>query len=128
VDFGIRSYDLAYALTSGRYDAAILVDASAREGASGDVYVLSPELDGSSELAPANAHTMNPETVLRMARTFGPLPGQILVVACEPETLGGDEGRLGLSETVNAAVNRAVTVVESLVKRISSGEQIQGGS
>jgi hydrogenase maturation protease len=71
---------------------------------------------------------MNPETVLRMARTFGPLPGQILVVACEPETLGGDEGRLGLSETVNAAVNRAVTVVESLVKRISSGEQIQGGS
>jgi hydrogenase maturation protease len=128
VDFGIRSYDLAYALTSGRYEAAILVDASAREGAPGDVYVLSPELDGSSKLAPANAHTMNPETVLRMARTFGPLPGQILVVACEPETLGGDEGRLGLSETVNAAVNRAVTVVESLVKRISSGEQIQGGS
>ena len=132
VDFGIRSYDLAYALTSGRYDAAILVDASTRGGAPGDVYVLSPQinqqLDQLSEPAPANAHTMTPDTVLRMARTFGPLPSQVLVVACEPETLGGDEGQMGLSETVHAAVDRAVTVVESLVKRISSGEQIQGGN
>ena len=132
VDFGIRSYDLAYALTSGRYDAAILVDASTRGGAPGDVYVLSPQinqqLDQLSEPAPANAHTMNPDTVLRMARTFGPLPSQVLVVACEPETLGGDEGQMGLSETVHAAVDRAVTVVESLVKRISGREQIQGGN
>jgi hydrogenase maturation protease len=126
VDFGIRSYDLAYALTSGRYDAAILVDAAARGGAPGDIYVLSPALEGSSDPAPANAHTMNPETVLRMARALGPLPAQIFVVACEPETLGGEEGQLGLSETVNMAVDRAVTVVESLVTRIVSGEQISG--
>ena len=125
VDFGIRSYDLAYALTSGRYDAAILVDAGTRGGVPGDIYVVSPELDESSEPAPANAHTMNPETVLRIAGTFGPLPGQILVVACEPETLGGEEGRLGLSETVDAAVGRAVAVVGSLVTRISRGEQIE---
>jgi hydrogenase maturation protease len=125
VDFGIRSYDLAYALTSGRYDAAILVDASTRGGVAGDIYVLSPDLDQSSEPAPANAHAMNPETVLRMARTFGPLPAQILVVACEPETLGGEEGQLGLSGTVTAAVARAVSVVESLATRISNGEQIK---
>lgn len=123
-DFGIRSYDLAYALTSGRYDAAILVDAGARGGAPGDIYVISPLLDGSSEPAPANAHAMNPDTVLRMARTFGELPGQILVVACEPETLGGDEGQLGLSETINNAVGRAVEVVQSLVTRISKGERV----
>ncbi len=125
VDFGIRSYDLAYALTSGRYDAAILVDASTRGGAPGDIYVLAPELEADAEPAPANAHAMNPETVLRMAQTFGRLPSQILVVACEPQTLGGEEGRLGLSETVNAAVDRAITVVESLVTRISGGEPIQ---
>ena len=124
VDFGIRSYDLAYALTSGRYDAAILVDAATRGGAPGDIYVLSPDLEQSSEPAPANAHTMNPETVLRMARTFGQLPSQILVVACEPETLGGAEGQLGLSQTMTSAVDRAATVVESLAARISSGEQI----
>ena len=124
VDFGIRSYDLAYALSSGRYEAAILVDAGTRGGAPGDIYLLSPSIDASSEPAPANAHAMNPAIVLRMARTLGPLPGQILVVACEPETLGGEEGRLGLSETVNLAVDRAATVVESLVMRVASGEQI----
>ena len=125
VDFGIRSYDLAYALTSGRYDAAILVDATTRGGAPGDIYVLKQDLDQASEPAPANAHAMNPDTVLRMSRPFGRLPGQILVVGCEPETLGGEEGRLGLSEIVNAAVDRAVTIVESLVTRISSGEIIK---
>ena len=125
VDFGIRSYDLAYALTSGRYEAAILVDAATRGGAPGDIYVLSPDLEQSSEPAPANAHTMNPETVLRMAQTFGQLPSQILVLACEPQTLGGAEGQLGLSETMTNAVDRAVTVVESLAARISSGERIQ---
>lgn len=125
VDFGIRSYDLAFALTSGRYAAAILVDATTRGGAPGDIYVMSPNLDGSSEPAPANAHAMNPEIVLQMARTIGQLPAQILVVGCEPETLGGDDGRLGLSETVNAAVDRAVAVVESLATRISGGEQIK---
>jgi hydrogenase maturation protease len=124
VDFGIRSYDLAYALTSGRYDAAILVDASHRAGAPGDIYVLSPTSDDDAEPAPANAHTMNPNTVLQMARTFGQLPAQILVVACEPETLGGPDGQLGLSETVNAAVDRAVTIVKTLATRISSGEKI----
>jgi hydrogenase maturation protease len=125
IDFGIRSYDLAYALTSGRYDAAILVDATTRGGSAGDIYVLSPEPDQSREPAPANAHAMNPDTVLRMARTFGQLPSQVLVVACEAQTLGGEDGQFGLSGTVNAAVDRAVTIVESLVVRISSGEKLK---
>ena len=126
IDFGIRSYDLAYELTSGRYDAAILLDASARGGNPGTLYVIAPSLDDVSEPAPSNAHAMNPESVLKMARTFGPLPGQILVVGCEPETLGGAEGQFGLSQTVDAAVDRAVPIVEALVNRISSGEQING--
>ena len=122
IDFGIRSYDLAYALTSGRYDAAILVDATTRGGAPGDIYVLSPAPDQSSDPAPANAHTMNPDAVLRMARSFGELPSELFVLGCEPETLGGDEGQFGLSQTVNAAVDRAMPVIESLLARISSGE------
>ena len=76
VDFGIRSYDLAYALTSGRYDAAILVDASTRGGAPGDIYVLVPDLEPDAEPAPANAHAMNPETVLRMARLSAGYPSR----------------------------------------------------
>jgi hydrogenase maturation protease len=124
VDFGIRSYDLAYALTSGRYDAAILVDATARGGAPGDIYVLEPEPDESGEPSPANAHAMNPETVLRMARALGSLPVQVLVVACEPATLGGEEGQFGLSDTMSAAVDRAIPVIESLIARIQG--PIQG--
>ena len=122
IDFGIRSYDLAYALTSGRYDAAILVDATARGGAPGDVYVLSPSLDDSTGPAPANAHTMNPQSVLEMARAIGTLPAQLLVVACEPETLGGEDGRLGLSETADRAVDRALPVIESLIARIREAD------
>jgi len=118
IDFGIRSYDLAYALTSGRYEAAILVDAAARGGAPGDIYVLSPLVEDSAVPAVANAHAMHPQAVLEMARAIGTLPAQVLIVACEPETLGGDEGRLGLSEIANRAVDRALPVIESLIARI----------
>jgi hydrogenase maturation protease len=118
IDFGIRSYDLAYALTSGRYDAAILVDAASRGGTPGDIYVLSPSLEDPAETAPVNAHTMNPQTVLEMARAIGTLPAQILVVACEPVTLGGEEGWLGLSDVAARAVDRALPVIESVIARI----------
>lgn len=118
IDFGIRSYDLAYALTSGRYAAAILVDAAARGGAPGDIYVLSPALEDAAIPAAANAHTMNPQAVLEMARAIGTLPAKLWVVACEPETLGGEDGRLGLSETADQAVDRALPVIESLIARI----------
>jgi hypothetical protein len=48
VDFGIRSYDLAYALTSGRYDAAILVDAGARGGVPDDISLCCSECESPS--------------------------------------------------------------------------------
>lgn len=122
IDFGIRSYDLAYALTSGRYDAAILVDAAARGGAPGDIYVLSAEVEEPAAPAVANAHTMNPQAVLEMARAIGTPPSQVLVVACEPETLGGEDGQMGLSEIAGRAVDRALVVIESLIARIRKGD------
>ncbi len=42
-DFGIRGYDLAYALLDG-YDTTILVDACPRGAAAGTLYVIEPEL------------------------------------------------------------------------------------
>ena len=42
------------------------------------IYVLAPETEN-VQPAPADAHTMNPDTVLRMARTLGTLPEQILL-------------------------------------------------
>jgi hydrogenase maturation protease len=117
-DFGISGYDLAYALLDG-YDLTILVDACPRGDAPGTLYVIEPEVnqDDQSESAPIalDAHTMNPVSVIRMARTMGPISKRIVLVGCEPATLGGEEGRMGLSETVSASVDGAVKLVEKLI-------------
>jgi hydrogenase maturation protease len=42
-DYGIRGMHLAYDLASG-FDTAILVDATARGGAPGTIYVIEPDL------------------------------------------------------------------------------------
>ncbi len=42
VDFGIRGFDLAYALIDG-YDATILVDATPRGGSPGTLYLIEPD-------------------------------------------------------------------------------------
>ena len=52
---------------------------------------------------------------------------RILLVGCEPATLGPDEGQLGLSEPVQAAVDEAVTLVLDLVREIREGPPDCGG-
>jgi Ni,Fe-hydrogenase maturation factor len=56
----------------------------------------------------------------------GPVEG-VLLIGCEPADLGGDEGRMGLSEVVEAAVEAAVQTTESLVQRILIGAPIGSG-
>ena len=126
-DFGIRGYDLAYALLDG-YDLTILVDAAPRGSAPGTLYVIEPDLnqpdlnqpDLNQETAEPqgvalDAHAMNPVSVLQLAKSMGPIEGKVLLVGCEPATLGGDEGQMGLSEAVAAAVDQAVVLVKRLV-------------
>jgi hydrogenase maturation protease len=122
-DFGIRGMDLVYALLDG-YDAAILVDAAARGGDPGTLYVIEPEPEsddaGGPDVALVDAHGLNPMRVLDMARTLGGSPKRVLVVGCEPATLGDElEGAMGLSAPVEAAVGAAIAMVESLVSRIT---------
>ena len=52
--------------------------------------------------APAvlDAHDLNPVHVLRLARSLGAELGPVVVVGCEPATLGPPEGQMGLSEPV----------------------------
>jgi hydrogenase maturation protease len=123
-DFGIRGFDLAYALQDG-YETTILVDACPHGEAPGTLYVIEPDLkalDG-PDAAPATveAHAMNPMNVLRMAKAMNIEIKNVLLVGCEPETLGGEEGQMGLSAPVEAAVDEAVKLVESLVNRILNG-------
>ena len=115
-DFGIRSYDLAYALMDG-VDAAILVDAASRGGRPGTIYVIEPivsEIDECGE-GVADAHSMNVVNVLQMVRALGGAICKIYLVGCEPASLETEDGRLGLSDTVRAAVPRAIEMIQSLL-------------
>jgi len=72
-DYGIRGYDLAYALADDP-DCTILVDACPRGDAPGTVYLIEPSLDSlddESQPLVFDAHTMNPVSVLRLARSMG---------------------------------------------------------
>jgi hydrogenase maturation protease len=113
-DFGIRSYDLAYALL-GDYGLVILVDAASRGAAPGTLYLIEPEGEEEGQPPVSDAHAMNPASVLRMARNMGPVASRILLVACEPADLGGEEGRMGLTEVVSASIEEAVRMIENLV-------------
>lgn len=124
-DFGIRGFDLAYALQDG-YETTILVDACPHGQAAGTLYVIEPDLkeldDPVGPQVTVEAHAMNPMNVLRMARAMNIEVKNVLLVGCEPETLGGEEGQMGLSTPVAAAVDEAVKLVESLVQRILNGD------
>jgi hydrogenase maturation protease len=126
VDFGIRGLDLAYALLDDP-DATILVDAVPRGGPPGTLYVIEPDPvtggDPAAEDPVIEAHAMDPVRVLRMAAAMGGRPRRVLVVGCEPATLGSDEDpAMGLSPPVEAAVSDAIRLVESLVERLLAGE------
>jgi hydrogenase maturation protease len=124
-DFGIRGFDLAYALMEG-YETTILVDAYPGEGQPGDLFVLEPDLNDLSSPSEQNGfvepHAMDPINVLRMAASMGGELKRILLVGCIPATLGPEEGQMGLSGPVAAAVDEAVKLVASLVTRVLAGD------
>ncbi|WP_211256481.1 hydrogenase maturation protease [Edaphobacter aggregans] len=119
-DFGIRGLDLVYALQDG-YETAILIDAYPHGKIPGTVSVIEPDLSepaaSLSEGGFLEPHAMNPVKVLRMATATQGSLKRVLLVGCEPATLGGDEGVMGLSAPVEAAVSEAVKVVANLVEK-----------
>ncbi len=122
VDFGIRGFDLTYALLDG-YDATILVDATPRGGEPGTLYVIEPDPGEANRPEDADlliqTHGMDPVKVLRLAAALGGRTMRMLLVGCEPETLGTDEDpAMGLSGPVEAAVDEAILLIESLVSRL----------
>jgi hydrogenase maturation protease len=119
VDFGIRALDLIYALSDG-YDAAILVDAVPRGGEPGTVYLIDPDLSDLNDAVATfvDAHAMDPLKVLSLVRLMGGTIRRVLIVGCEPLTVGPEEGQMGLSDPVAAAVDDAINCIESLVKEL----------
>ncbi len=138
-DIGIAGVHLAYELLEG-YDLTILVDATPRGGAPGDVYVVEPApaqvdpaaplgargsarglVPGSARgLVPGmDAHGMEPEAVLALVGVLGGTLGKVLVVGCEPAEV---TERMGLSARVAAAVDPAVGVVRELLEEFERAE------
>ncbi|MBT2487628.1 hydrogenase maturation protease [Streptomyces sp. ISL-96] len=120
VDIGVRGVHLAYQLLDG-YDTLILVDATARGGDPGTVYLIEAGTPGGIEPGGAvlDGHHMSPDAVLALldtlcAGTGATPPRRTLVVGCEPASV--EEG-IGLSPEVAAAVPEAVRCVLDLVRQ-----------
>lgn len=115
-DFGIRGFDLACALVEN-YDTFVLVDVISRGAPPGTLFVIEPEFNQSAPAAAEfEAHDLHPMKVLDLALTFGAQLDHLLLIGCEPAFFGTeDEGVMGLSEPVAAAVTEAVRLIESLI-------------
>jgi hydrogenase maturation protease len=124
-DFGIRGFDLAYALQDG-YETTILIDACPRGAEPGTLFVVEPDLAeisaSANQGAEVDGHSLDPLKILRLAASMGWPMKRVLLVGCEPATLGPDEGAMGLSEPVSRAVEEAVSLVESVIQRVLAGE------
>ena len=121
VDFGIRGIDLAYALMD-KPDLTILLDATRRGGTPGTIYTIEPNVNDPGPSA-LDAHSMDPVRVLRMAQSLGGELGRVLLVGCEPADLGGEDGRMGLTPPVEAAVQPAADIVVLLIEKESQSPQ-----
>lgn len=132
VDFGISGVHLAYELLGG-YDVLLLVDAAPRGEPPGTVSLLevdqaelgdrSGSVQGAEE-ALVDSHGLEPGAVLSSLGSLGGQVSRVLVVACEPESV--DEG-LGLTDVVQAAVPRAVELVEQVMQtRAGDGPSDEG--
>ncbi|GAA3309630.1 hydrogenase maturation protease [Streptomyces cinereospinus] len=126
-DIGIRGVHLAYRLLDG-YDTLILIDAAARGGRPGTLYVIDAADPGGGRpprAAAPDGHRMPPDAVLALldtlcAATGAVPPRRTLVVGCEPATV--EEG-IGLSPAVAAALPRAVRLVAGLLRDPAAAEE-----
>jgi hydrogenase maturation protease len=128
LDVGIRSVHLAYELADGGYDTVILIDLVSKGGEPGTLYVLEPDDDdirAPATLAPPDGHAIQPAQVLALMRRLGGRPCRVLIVGCEPSRV--DEVA-GLSPVVEAAVERALPLVVSLIGSRTVARAVAAGS
>ena len=131
-DFGIKGVHLAYELLEG-YDTVILVDAAPCGGKPGDLYLIEPKLEeiaesplvqaaSEGESALVDAHGLEPDAIFGMLKALGGNVGRALVVGCEPENI---EDGLGLSATVEAAVEPAVGRLVDIIRRVQDSQEME---
>lgn len=116
-DYGIRSYDLAYAMLEPN-DAVILIDAVPRGEEPGTLCLLELEINrlDNAGIESVNAHAMNPVAVLQLVRSLGGSPREIYLVGCEPAVLETND--LGLSKKVQTAVPLALEMIREMIGKL----------
>jgi hydrogenase maturation protease len=125
VEVGIGGMHLVQELMTG-YAALIVLDAAERGGPPGTVYLLEAEVpqlehwdaDRRRDFL-ADTHYATPTKAMILARALGVLPPAVFLVGCQP--VDAETAGIGLSAPVAAAVERAVGVVEALVRRVAAG-------
>ena len=125
IDFGIRAYDLAYAVMDG-YDATVLIDAAPRNEKPGTVYLLelNPDKLETDAEEIADAHALTPVRVLQLIRALGGRAENLYLIGCEPARLDA-EGVIGLSDEVRDAVPIAVEMTETIVGDLAGGRRLR---
>ena len=131
VDFGIRGIDLTYALLDP-YRAVVLVDAAPMGRPPGTISIVEPHIADENSPPPeglaVSGHALDPATVLSLAATLGGTCRRVLLVACEPLDLGGEDGAMGLSPPVAAAVDTAVAAIDELMPRLIAESATQSAA
>ena len=62
---------------------------------------------------------MDPEKVLQLVQALGGQPKRLIVLGCEPASFGPDnQGHMGLSEPLQAALEPAVAMAERLIGQL----------
>lgn len=112
LDVGTGGIRLAQELITP-YDRLIIIDAATRGGVPGTVYSL--VVDGVQPTREIDMHTAVPSRALEVAQAFGPLPREIYLVGCEPESV--DELTTEFTPCVAAAIDAAMARVEALLAR-----------
>lgn len=117
-DFGIRGYDLAYAIGDG-HEAVILVDAAQRGETPGTLSLLELDLAQVDRATELDAHSLDPVAVLKLVRALGASDdiGKLYLVGCEPAVLECEDGSMKLSQAVAAAVPGAVEMIRKHLAR-----------
>ena len=114
-DFGISGIDLTYALIDP-YELVILVDALYAEESLERFILIEPQLaEGGVTATFRSPQHESDERAAHGPSLWAGARGKILLVGCEPADLGPEEGKLGLSDPVEAAIGEAVGMIEKLV-------------
>jgi hydrogenase maturation protease len=122
-DYGIRGMHLAYDLLDGRHDVLVMVDALPLDEPAGTLAWLQVNLDDPGwtlrpadvlDTPAADAHGMDPESVLRLLCSLGGSVERVFVLGCCPASV---EERMGLSAQVAGALDEAVRMVLEIVRQ-----------